>query len=202
MSADTKKNELQKAVNLGLWRSILIHLICCAPLFIAMPFFFRWLHNREGFQLYDPLLELLPAADVSIPIGIIMYGTVIFSLWNSRKNIPLLLLAVRAYTIMQALRMLSLTLIPLAPPADCVYLMDPLVHYGFYSGQNLTTDLFFSGHMATILLMYKLSRKKIILVLSVILGVLLLVQHIHYTIDLLVAPIVVGLCWNWAGRLK
>jgi membrane-associated phospholipid phosphatase len=51
--------------------------------------------------------------------------------------------------------------------------------------QPLTKDLFYSGHFASIFLLFILLKKEIFLFLSIFVGFLLLVQHIHYVYDFL-----------------
>ncbi|MDF2433986.1 MAG: hypothetical protein JWP44_3617, partial [Mucilaginibacter sp.] len=75
---------------------------------------------------------------------------------------------------------------------------DPLTGV-FYGEANITKDLFFSGHTATLtLIMLCLEKRtdKIIAFFAVVtVAVLLLVQHIHYSIDILAAPVITYLCY-------
>ncbi|HEX3386290.1 MAG TPA: phosphatase PAP2-related protein, partial [Mucilaginibacter sp.] len=61
-------------------------------------------------------------------------------------------------------------------------------------------DLFFSGHTSTMVLIYlclqKRTDKLIALIAAFAVACLLLVQHIHYTIDVLAAPVVVYPCYR------
>nr|WP_283769986.1 phosphatase PAP2-related protein [Mucilaginibacter sp. Bleaf8] len=88
-------------------------------------------------------------------------------------------------------RILTITLIPLAAPLGLVELVDPLTGV-FYGHATITKDLFFSGHTATLVAMYFCLPKKgeriAAIIASVAVGILLLVQHVHYTIDVLAAP--------------
>lgn len=92
--------------------------------------------------------------------------------------------------------MLTITLVPLAAPAGLVELVDPLTGV-FYGHTVITKDLFYSGHTSSILMMYfclpKKSDRMLALIATIIVGCLLLVQHVHYTIDVLAAPIFVYL---------
>jgi len=80
----------------------------------------------------------------------------------------------------------------LNPPAGLIPLIDPLSN-PFYGKGFVTKDLFFSGHTSTLFVMYLCFDQKIdkyfSLVTSTIVGILVLVQHVHYTIDVLAAPI-------------
>jgi membrane-associated phospholipid phosphatase len=82
-------------------------------------------------------------------------------------------------------------LVPLNPPADMILLNDPFVQF-FATGQPLTKDLFFSGHTATIFLFYLVSEKKLFraffLIATVLVGTSVLLQHVHYSIDVASAP--------------
>jgi membrane-associated phospholipid phosphatase len=72
-----------------------------------------------------------------------------------------------------------------------ILLNDPFVQF-FGSGDVLTKDLFFSGHTATLFLLFLISEKKylkiIFLLCTILVGIAVLLQHVHYTIDVLAAP--------------
>ena len=62
-----------------------------------------------------------------------------------------------------------------------------------YGAHYITHDLFFSGHTTTVFLVFLCLKKKwdriYVLTASIVLGMLLLAQHVHYTIDVLAAPV-------------
>lgn len=151
--------------------------------------FLLWIQNRKGKQINDPILELLPSIDLSWPIFILMIIAIGYSVFQASCNPPLIIKTIAAYFYMQIFRSIMLLIVPLDPPKGLIYLMDPLVHNTFYSGNYITRDLFFSGHAATVYLLWIMSKNRVILLAAVGVSIMLLIQHIHYTIDVLAAPI-------------
>jgi hypothetical protein len=90
-------------------------------------------------------------------------------------------------------RVTCITLVPLEPPAGLIRLTDPLTGI-FYGNTQIVKDLFFSGHIATLsIIFFSLERKTdkwICAIGTFILAILLLIQHIHYTIDVLASPLI------------
>jgi membrane-associated phospholipid phosphatase len=56
----------------------------------------------------------------------------------------------------------------------------------------MTKDLFFSGHTATVFLLFLNSQtklwKNVFLTLTILVGFCVLIQHVHYTVDVIAAP--------------
>ena len=103
-------------------------------------------------------------------------------------------------------RCLTLLLVPLEPPTGLVVLHDPLVERFFYATPSpITKDLFFSGHTATLLLLTLAVpagwRRWILGAATILIGSLVLVQHAHYTYDVLAAVPFTLLAYALAGRL-
>jgi len=97
-------------------------------------------------------------------------------------------------------------LVPLEPPTDIIPLRDPFVEGAFYDNKVLVKDLFFSGHtsnMVVLTLMMDIKWIKVLLALaSTLVACLLLVQHVHYTIDVLAAPIFAYMAYRLATRIS
>jgi hypothetical protein len=77
---------------------------------------------------------------------------------------------------------------------------DPIVSSSTYEGIKITKDLFFSGHMVTAFCSYfampNRTLKVVFLLGSIALAILLIIQHVHYTIDILGAYVAVFLIYR------
>ncbi len=162
----------------------------------AMPAFFQHIERRAGVQLHDPILSHIAPQDVSIYIFMVIWGMGLLTLLRAIANPAIYVRYVWLYIVICLTRLLTITLVPLAPPVGLKELVDPLTGI-FYGHAVVTKDLFYSGHTATLITMYfcleKRSDKILSLIATFIVGCLLLVQHVHYTIDVLAAPVFVFL---------
>lgn len=159
---------------------------------IALPFFFQYIQNRQGPLLNDWVLNRLPAYDVSIPIFAVIWGLAILTIVRALQNPDILLTLLWSYVLVTITRMLTIITVALDPPVDLIELVDPISN-SFYGAEFVTRDLFFSGHTSTVFLMYLCLRhrtdKALALMGTILVGIMLLVQHVHYTIDVMAAPI-------------
>jgi membrane-associated phospholipid phosphatase len=93
-----------------------------------------------------------------------------------------------SWVILSVFRMLTISLVPLDPPAGLIGLVDPLSN-AFYGPKFITKDLFFSGHTSTVFLLYLCLPgrvdKRLALLITFGVATLLLIQHVHYTLDVL-----------------
>ncbi|MBV9988997.1 MAG: hypothetical protein JO301_15060 [Chitinophagaceae bacterium] len=158
----------------------------------SLPFFFSWIEQRPGFTMNDRLLQLIPARDVSVPTFIIIWSMTLF-LWLRCVQEPwIFVVALVSFILLTLTRMISISLVPLEPPPGLIPLKDPLSSI-FYGGPHvfITRDLFFSGHTSMQLMMFFAFKKKgdklLALLSSLSIGTLVLVQHVHYTIDVAAA---------------
>ena len=171
-----------------------ILLVCILMLF---PYFFAFIETRKGVILNDALLRYIGPADFSIPIFIIIWSTTLLFIVRSFNYPHVFLNAVYCVCFLSLVRMLSIYLTPLDPPATIIAIKDPLTSLT-YGGKDvfMTKDLFFSGHTSNMLMLAMVFEKKwdkwwgYIAAVSV--GILVLLQHAHYTIDVLAAFIITG----------
>lgn len=165
----------------------------------------RVCETRLGVQLPDPLLPLLPIADLSVPIFIIEYGSIVAVCYRLTHQPVRLTVAFLAYGITMAFRMCSILLVPLEPPQDLVILVDPFTSM-LTNGPIITKDLFFSGHTATMsILAYAAPRGKLkylLCGLTVVIALMVLIQRNHYTVDVVVAPVMAYVGWRIARNIR
>ena len=161
---------------------------CLIALLAAFPYFFRTIEQHTGPVLNDWLLTRLPARDVSIPIFGIIWAAALLLLIRVRRSPAMFMMFVYGYVIISLSRMLSINLFPLNPPIGLLPMVDPITN-AFYGEVYITKDLFYSGHTSTIFLIFLCLRnywdRLFTLIGSLAVGALLLVQHVHYSIDVL-----------------
>ena len=167
-------------------------LVILAGIFTALPFFFQMIEARDGFSFSDLFLQWLPAFNVSIAVFFLIWSCCLILIIRIFRDPMILLVTLWAYNGVTLLRMASISLISLNPPAGLIPLADPITNQ-FYGAHYITHDLFFSGHTTTVFLIFLCLKKKTdrmyALLASIILGILLLIQHVHYTVDVLAAPV-------------
>jgi hypothetical protein len=161
--------------------------------------FFIFIQARNGVGINDRLLDLIPAYDVSTYIFLILYPASALVLWKIRGNSNLCITFLWGYIFMCLARMVTITLIPLDPPKQIIHLEDPFSII-FYGTHVITKDLFFSGHTASLFLVGLCLEKKrdkiLVFTATAVLAGLLLIQHVHYTADVIAAPFFSYLFWR------
>jgi len=164
-------------------------LVLCA---MVAPVVFQYVQQRSGTLINDPLLNLLPSVDLSVWIFLILYSLIIYGTITLAADPARFLVTLKAYVILTIFRFITLLLTPLEPPSNMAALSDPFVEHLFYQ-QPITKDLFFSGHTSLLVLFALTLRKgfarKILFAGAITIAVMLLLQHAHYTVDIIFAPV-------------
>lgn len=161
-----------------------------------------YMETQTGVTLDDPILALLPAIDMTWPLTFLIYSNITLLLWGNRHHPQELLVALQAYSLMILARTVCLYTFPLEAPPDIIPLADPLVQWKSEYGIVHTKDLFFSGHTATVFLCFLTtvnSKLRIwFLIATLLVGSFVLLQHVHYTIDVIAAPFASYMCYKMA----
>ena len=165
--------------------------IFLAAVLFSLAKFLAYNETRSGFAFNDPLLSLFQPVDVTWLTFVLIYAGLITALGSLSFHPEEFLLAIQSYSFVALFRLFTIFFLPLNPPATTIALTDPFIEF-FGGGHTLFRDLFFSGHTSTMFLFFLTARniklKTIFLVCTILVGVCVLIQHVHYTIDVLAAP--------------
>lgn len=175
-----------------------IHLIAsgfAGVLIIAfLPYFFtEILLSKPGAVLNDYILNQLEPKDWSWVIFGIIYLSVLITLLFNFSNPYIILLGIECYIGINLIRICTLYFVTLEPPQGIIPLTDPLITKIAYGNVVYLKDLFFSGHVSTLFLLFLIEenkhRKIFLLTSTFVVAFLILWQHVHYSIDVLSAPL-------------
>ncbi len=185
-------------------RKLLIGLAFFVTLLSIFPVFYQHIEKRNGFHNNDILLDYLNSYDVSIPIFIVTWFIAILVIVRAIQSPSVFMTFLYGFIILNIVRCISISLIPFNPPPGLIPINDPISNI-FYGHTYVTKDLFFSGHTATQFLAFLCLQKRrdrlYGLLATVVMGILVLIQHVHYTIDVLSAPVFAYLCYLAAVKV-
>lgn len=168
--------------------------------------FLQFIESRTGVVLNDPFLNLLPPVNVSVPLFLLTYSGTLYGVGYVLRKPDLTIITALTYILILWLRMICMYFTPLEPPDNIIPLRDFILESTFYSGNINLKDLFFSGHTASMFLFFIVIPNKNIkwmyLIITFLVAILVILQHAHYTIDVLVAPVMVWFANQIAKKIK
>jgi len=172
---------------------------------MVLPYFFNEiLLPKPGVQLSDPILLFFQPKDWSIEIFLLLYSTTVLSLILNTRKPQTILLMFQMYVVVNFMRLTSLYLFTLEAPEGTIPLSDPFLTVFAYGKEVYVKDLFFSGHISTLCVLFLVEQRKIvkwvILLSTALVSLFLAWQRVHYTLDILAAPFIawcVFKFFNW-----
>ena len=171
---------------------ILITVILFITILIIFSNFLSFIEERHGVVLSDPILNIYDPIDLTWLIFGSIYLSLGIAIISFATKPDLLFFALQSYSLLLIFRMIVMYVTPLEAPDNILALNDPFVQF-FGTGNILTKDLFFSGHTATLFLFFLIADKKylkvVFLIFTFIVALAVLLQHVHYTVDVVAAPI-------------
>jgi hypothetical protein len=171
----------------------IITVILLTVVMISFSQFLHFIEQREGVVLSDPILKAFNPVDLTWLTFALIYLCLILFIITTINKPDRLMIAFQAYGLMVIFRIIAMYLTPFEAPETSLLLNDPFVQL-FGKREILTKDLFFSGHTGTLFLLFLLAENKtlksIFLISSIMVGTAVLLQHVHYAIDVFVAPFV------------
>lgn len=180
---------------------------CLAGLAVVwvLPRFFAWIQAKPGLLLHDPVLTVWGPENVTWATFAVLYGTLLLVISSIARQPMKVMLGLWAYVLMLLMRMACMALLTLEPPPGIIPLIDPFTQLFYPAADPFLKDLFFSGHTATLALMAMLARKGWVrwaaMAATGIIGLLVLVQHVHWTVDVLAAIPASWIAWSAARWL-
>ena len=185
--------------NKNLRTEFLITIILLAVTLFSLTHFLDYVQLRQGIVLPDPILDLFKPINLTwLTFGLI-YCSLILAIILLANNPVRLMFAIQVYIVFIIVRIAAMYLVPLNPPEQMIQLNDPFVQF-FGTGKLLTKDLFFSGHTATLFILFLVTEKKyfkyFFLAATIVVGLAVLLQHVHYSIDVFAAPFFTYVCYK------
>jgi hypothetical protein len=172
-------------------------LVFCAAtllwMFLFVPVFYRdILTPKPGYLLNDYVLGFFTPRDLSLYIFIILYVAAVQTVISHWNDPEVIILASTVYVAMNIVRTATMYLVTLEPPAGIILLQDPISSL-LYPDTGFAKDLFFSGHISTIMVTVLVERNVAArwakILGTIVMAILLAWQHVHYSVDLIVAPL-------------
>jgi hypothetical protein len=156
-------------------------------------------------ELPDPLFKFFSSVDVSLPITCATWfnvGLVVKMIYD--WNIPCLLQAQWMMIIMLFMRSVCIYFAPFKVHKDNIPIKDVFVDKYLLrilgSSESFRNDLFFSGHLAHCLILSQVMIEWTLELyfVGLIISICMIVSKTHYTIDLIVAVLIIVPCSHLA----
>lgn len=184
-------------------------IVCITTLLLmmtVMPTYYREIIGpKPGILLNDPILNLFIPIDWSTEIFLILTIAIIQTLGMYGSLPEIILTGFTTFSFVNMARMIAMYTITLAPPPDMILLIDPISAFLVYPDKGFAKDLFFSGHVSTMMTLIYIDKNKkwkiIKIAATLLMGLFLAWQHVHYTIDLIVAPFATYLAFLLARKI-
>ncbi len=162
-------------------------------LMLSFSQFLQIIELRDGVTLPDPFIKTFNPIDLTWLTFTLIYLSIIIYIVSIRREPNKIMHTLQVYGLMVIFRVISMFLTPFNAPETLILLDDPFVQL-FGKGNILTKDLFFSGHTATLFLLFLLTENNnlrfIFLFSTIAVGTAVLLQHVHYSIDVFIAPFI------------
>jgi hypothetical protein len=167
---------------------------------ICLPF----IENRKDLtRLNDVVLNKLPIIDMSLPISLLIHTTWICSViemyyYNGFYSVEKLWLK---YTLVISVKAVTLYITPIDVPEFYIPLTDNLLSYYVKDRWVYGRDLFFSGHtsLACLCLLHATNTYTLAYYLFSLVSIMimLMLNRVHYTVDIFIAPFICYCCHDF-----
>lgn len=174
----------------GFRKQFIASAVFLAIVLFVLTRFLEAIERRPGIILPDPLLMLFQPMNLTWLTFLLVYAGLIAAFIVLLRYPYHFMHGMQTYAFLVLVRMAAMYLVPLDPPPGHIELKDPLVEF-FGGGRTLSRDLFFSGHTATLFLLALIvpvrPLKIAYLIGTAAVAMCVILQHVHYTIDVFAA---------------
>src|SRR5579859_8003653 len=94
-------------------RKVIMGFIAVIGTLSAFPMFFQTIERRDGFNMRDPLLEHIPAHNVSLAIFIFIWAISLLMILRAVQSPRIFVTYLWSYFILSLLRVITISLVPL-----------------------------------------------------------------------------------------
>ena len=163
--------------------------------------YLRAWQDRQGTQINDIVLNQLPPHNFSLEIFLLEYCTLLTVFVFTISHPDRLVKGLQMFALVILARTMCIYFIPLEPPREMILLDDPMAAFFLHSKDTFVTkDLFFSGHISALALLMLISVNRYVkawaFVATVLVSILILWQHVHYSLDVVFAPLASYVCYK------
>jgi len=173
---------------------------CITFIYFYAQYFMPWVEKREDCVRYeDRILKAITPKDFSIANSVTLYASMFFLFWEHVWTVESFALLLTCHTLVFMARCFCLYMVPLEAPDGYIPLRDPLVDWATNSqDEPLSRDLLFSGHCAfvavNLIMCFNPTYWWVHAYCCTMIPILLIWQHVHYTIDVFIAPFMAFTC--------
>lgn len=181
---------------------LMLPFILVGVTFLSFFLFSQFLHynesRTEGYIISDWIIENTTPINFNLEILLLTYIPIAVGLSCALSEKNSIIITCLSIVSLLVFRTISLYSFPLQPPAGIIPLKDEFLFHTFYNQDNMVKDLFFSGHTAAVCLLAFIVKirwlKMSLFFCTILLAAALVLQHVHYLIDVVVAPL-----FSWAS---
>lgn len=174
--------------------AMVFSLAVISAMVLFMPYYYQEIIGpKVGILLNDPVLNFFTPIDWSNAVFFILTVALIQTLAMYFGNAEVFLTGIMSFCVVNIIRAISMYIITLEPPADMILLIDPISASLVYPEKAFAKDLFFSGHVSSMMILVYIERNRVWYLVkiaaTVLMALFLAWQHVHYSVDLVVAPV-------------
>jgi hypothetical protein len=159
----------------------------------------EFIEARPGVTLPDPILQLVGPIRLTESTFAILWVSLAVGFVALLSEPRTMVKAFQAATLIMVLRTVTLLLVPFKAVPTIIPLADPLI-VRFGTGRLIIKDLFFSGHTSIMFLLMLTAQIRILRwafgIGAVVVAASVVLQHVHYSIDVFIAPFVTYTSWR------